>query len=283
MVKTHTGLIEDIDVCTLEHGQCAFWWLGQLGFALKLGKTVVYLDPFLSEHPNRLVPPLLDPAHIQNTAVVFGSHDHADHIDRPAWRIMAAKSSAVRFVVPEALLPGLAQELAIPLKRFIGLNDGTSISIDNVVLSGIAAAHEFLDRDPVTGRYLYLGCIIQGNGCTVYHAGDTCWYEGLVKRLLTHTIDICFLPINGRDAKRYAAGCIGNMTYQEAADLAGEIRPRLCVPAHYDMFAMNSEDPRLFTDYMRVKYPDIPVCVCRHGERVGVGPNYRAAAEVHRS
>ena len=282
MQKQHAALIDDINACSLPYGQCAFWWLGQLGFVVKLGPTVLYLDPFLSPHPDRLVPPLLDPAEINNADLVFGSHDHADHIDRQAWRIIAAGSDTVQFAVPEVLLPSLAQELVITHKRFIGLNDGTSISINNVMLTGIAAAHEFLDRDPVTGMYPYLGCVIQGNGCTVYHAGDTCRYEGLVKRLLTHTIDICFLPINGRDAKRYAAGCIGNMTYQEAADLAGEIRPQLCVPAHYDMFAMNSEDPRLFTDYMHIKYPDIPVYMCQHGERVGVGPDYHAAAESHR-
>ncbi len=79
------------------------------------------------------------------------------------------------------------------------------------------------------------------------------------------------LPINGRDAKRLSSGCIGNMTYQEAADLAGALGPRLTIPAHYDMFAENSEDPALFDNYMRVKYPALKVCVCEHGSKVYVG------------
>ena len=58
-------------------------------------------------------------------------------------------------------------------------------------------------------------------------------------------------------AKRYAANCIGNMTYQEAADLAGWCWTKCVIPAHYDMFAMNQEDPQLFLDYMAVKYPEI--------------------------
>jgi L-ascorbate metabolism protein UlaG (beta-lactamase superfamily) len=57
------------------------------------------------------------------------------------------------------------------------------------------------------------------------------------------------------------------MTYQEAADLAGALKPRLTVPAHYEMFRMNSCDPQLFVDYMRVKYPGLAVRVCTHGKR----------------
>ena len=36
--------IADIDRCTPAEGQCAFWWLGQQGFVVKLGETVCYLD-----------------------------------------------------------------------------------------------------------------------------------------------------------------------------------------------------------------------------------------------
>ena len=59
------------------------------------------------------------------------------------------------------------------------------------------------------------------------------------------------------DARRLKRHCIGNMTYQEAADLAGALQPGLTVPAHYDMFAMNSLNPKLFFDYMKVKYPTL--------------------------
>ncbi len=267
-MKQHSELKNEIESCKTGKGACAFWWLGQQGFALKLGRTILYLDPYVSPHPDRLTAPLLDPEEMTDACLVIGSHDHGDHIDRPAWQRLAAVSDRVRFVVPDALLPGLAKELSIPFERFIGLDDGQNFSINDISVTGVAAAHEFLDQDPISGRYPYLGCIIEGNGMSVYHAGDTCRYEGLVRRLTQCRIDVCFLPINGRDAKRYATGCIGNMTYQEAADLAGEIQARVCVPAHYDMFAMNSENPQLLVDYMAVKYPETGVCVCKHGERV---------------
>ena len=57
-----------------------------------------------------------------------------------------------------------------------------------------------------------------------------------------------FLPINGRDAGRFRRNCLGNMTYQEAGDLAGELAPGWVVPCHYDMFAHNSEEVGRFLD-----------------------------------
>ena len=72
--------------------------------------------------------------------------------------------------------------------------------------------------------------------------------------------------INGRDAVRYKANCIGNMTYQEAADLAGWCGTSMVIPAHYDMFQGNLENPELFIDYMTVKYPMVRSKILHPGE-----------------
>ncbi len=270
-MPTGPELIADVDACSLGEGQCAFWWLGQHGFIVKLGERILYLDPFLSDHPRRLVPSLVRPEQVTNAHLVFGSHDHTDHIDRDAWPAIAQASPGTRFVVPELLLDGLARELGIAPERFVGMNDGDTLDVDGVAITGVAAAHEFLDRDEASGRYPYLGFVIEQGGCVVYHAGDTCSYEGLQTKLLGRDFDVAFLPINGRDAKRLAGGCIGNMTYQEAADLAGALAPRLTVPAHFDMFEGNTEDPHLFTEYMAVKYPHLRTIVPEHGRREVVG------------
>jgi len=79
-----------------------------------------------------------------------------------------------------------------------------------------------------------------------------------------------FVPINGRDAVRLSSNTIGNMTYQEAVDLAGALQARLVVPAHYGMFAHNSEDPQLFADYLTVKYPDRHCWIGEPGEAVRI-------------
>ena len=259
-------LINDINSCDVSAGELAIWWLGQHSFIVKAGSTVIYLDPFLTPMKTRRVAPLLAPADVANATIICGSHDHVDHIDRQVWPDLAKASPAARFIVPDLLREGLARDLGISADRFIGLDDGRHCRVNGIEIHGVAAAHEFLDQDAASGRFPYLGYIIEVGGCTIYHAGDCCIYEGLLTRLKRWPLDMVFLPINGRDATRLAAGCIGNMTYQEAADLAGALRPGLTVPAHYEMFASNSQAPAPFIDYMAVKYPHLRTVLLRHGE-----------------
>lgn len=264
---TGMDLVRDIDECHVPPRQLGIWWLGQHSFVVKAGATVIYLDPFLTPLPRRRVPPLLEPWQVQNAALICGSHDHVDHIDRDVWPGLAKASPVATFIVPDLLCEGLAKDLAVPRERFIGLDDGKTVRIGDVVIHGIAAAHEFFDQDPATERYPYLGYVIEANDCVIYHSGDCCIYEGLQTKLKKWDIDVAFLPINGRDAERLASGCIGNMTYQEAADLAGAIRPLVTIPAHYEMFANNSQDPHPFIAYMDVKYPLLRTALLEHGKR----------------
>ena len=269
-MKSGQDIIDDVNACSPGRGEVAFWWLGQHSFIVKTGHIVLYMDPFLSPLSHRLVPPLLKAHEITNADIVCGSHDHADHIDRPVWPALAAASPKAVFVVPDMLRESLIRDLKFDPARLIGLDDGKSAVISGARITGIAAAHEFLDQDSATGRFPYLGFVVEVNGCTLYHSGDCCVYEGLVTRLKRWKFDVMFLPINGRDARRLAAHCIGNMTYQEAADLAGVLQPRLVAPAHYDMFAGNLGDVSAFADYMGVKYPNLRVSVCAYGERVSL-------------
>jgi L-ascorbate 6-phosphate lactonase len=264
-MQTNRALIADIDRCPVAKGSCAVWWLGQHSFIMKLGAQVLYLDPFISDHPNRLVPPLLKPSELTNAELIFCSHDHTDHIDRTVWPSIATASPKAKFVVPLLLRDALVRDLKIPAERFIGMDDGQTQEVNGLRITGIASAHEFLDRDPATGHYPYLGFVIEGNGCVVYHSGDTCNYEGLQTKLKKWKFDVVFLPINGRDARRLASGCIGNMTYQEAVDLAGALAPVVTIPGHYGMFNKNTADPQQFVDYMKVKYSSLKVVCCELG------------------
>ena len=269
---TGRQLIDDVDAAAPAAGECAFWWLGQQGFIVKLAARVLYLDPYLSPRADRRVPPLLAGSDVTNADIILGTHDHIDHIDRPALPAMAAASPQARIVIPELRRAGLAHDLAIDPARFVGMDDGATVELGGVRISAVASAHELLDRDAASGRYPYLGYVIEGGGVTIYHAGDCCMYEGLITKLRRWRFDLAFLPINGRDARRLRRGCIGNMTYQEAADLAGAIEPRLTVPAHYEMFEHNSQDPQPFVEYMQVKYPRLATCLPRHGQRIMLPP-----------
>lgn len=268
---TGEALIREISSAVVPQGQMAFWWIGQIGFAHKLAGRVIYVDPYLVDERVRLHPPVILAEQVTNADLVLGTHDHSDHIDHPTWKAIASASPEAVFVCPAMHVERLSRELDIPLSRFCGIEDGQEVMVKGIVLRGIASAHEKLDQDPVTGAYPYMGYVLKADGVSFYNAGDTCNYEGLETKLRAcGTLDAVFVPINGRDSYRYTHGCMGNMTFQEAVDLTGAIRPRSAVPAHYEMHAINLENPQKFEHYLQVKYPGIPCWIGQYGEQVMV-------------
>jgi L-ascorbate metabolism protein UlaG (beta-lactamase superfamily) len=250
-------LFESVKRCRVV---AAFWWLGQASFIVKLGKSVLLLDPFLKPMKERRVPPLFRAEDADGIVdLVLCTHDHLDHID-PVAVPELAKHTRAKFVAPR-LHAERMRSLGVPNDRLLTLNDGESVTAAGVTVHAIKSSHELFHQTP-DGLFPFLGYFIEGTGKTIYHSGDTVWWEGLQARLSRWKFDAMMLPINGRDAVRLKVNCIGNMVYQEAADLAGGLDVKLTVPMHYDMFAFNAENPQLFVDYVAVKYP---------GRRVWVG------------
>ena len=237
-----TELLNSINDYEVKKEQLVFWWLGQLGYVIRMAGCVIYADPFLSELEGRLFAPPFKAEDVRNADIVLGSHDHVDHIDYDTWKAIAKSSPQAVFVLPELLREEISGKLDIPMERLVGMDDGKSVVVKGVTIHGIAAAHERLDRDDETGRYPYMSYIVSGGGKCFYHSGDTCVYEGMMTKLRA------FAPFN----------------------LCGELKPSLAVPGHYDMFAGNLGNPILFKAYLEAKYPGIPCWIGERGEPVEV-------------
>lgn len=241
-------------------GTVALWWLGQMGLLVKAGDTTICIDYFATPFDGRQTVPPIAAEKLSGIDVFVGTHDHLDHIDHDSWKIWAKSNPQAKFVFPRKHMEAVLAD-GVRSDQAVGLNDGESITIGDVTIHAIAAAHEFLDKDPETGLYPYLQYVIEANGIRIHHAGDTVRYEGMLPAIQSFgKTDIQLLPINGRDARRYRQNCIGNMTYQEAADFAGEVGTTMVIPGHWDMFADNSADPNAFAGYLDAKYHDRIVC-----------------------
>ena len=235
-------------------GTVTIRWLGQMGLIVKVGDTTVCIDYYASPAGNRKTPPPVPAEELKGIDAFLGTHDHLDHIDHESWKIWAKTNPGAKFILPrkhreEVLADG------VDIRNAVGLDDGESCVVGDITVHAIAAAHEFLDFDPKACLYPYLQYIIEADGVRIHHAGDTVRYEGMLPKIKSFgNIDIQFLPINGRDARRYRSNIIGNMTYQEAADLAGDTGSHIVIPGHWDMFEDNSADPQEFADYIDAKY-----------------------------
>ncbi len=134
--------------------------------------------------------------------------------------------------------------MGLPRDRLVGLDSGQEAERAGFQVRAIPSAHEGLDTDE-QGRHLFLGYIIESEGMRLYHSGDSLAYAGLAEQLGPDRFDVLFLPINGRDPAR---GVPGNMTADEAVDLAAQVGPRFVVPHHYDMFTFNTVPVDVFAN-----------------------------------
>jgi L-ascorbate metabolism protein UlaG (beta-lactamase superfamily) len=228
----------------------AFWGLGQEGVIIKGTDAVIAIDPYLSDQVDQVTsgamkrnyPPPIQPHELTNLDYVLVTHEHIDHFDAMTLEPLMKAAPQTRLVMPEWCREetrkiGISDErIIIPetLKPFT--LPGTSLR-----LTAIPAAHETIEHDPVKG-HRWIGYLIEWNGVTVYHAGDTVIYDGYLDTMRTlPTPDIAMIPINGRDTLRLTEhGLIGNFMPAEAAQVAVKLGWGMVVPLHNDMYPLNS-------------------------------------------
>ena len=249
----------------LASGQVAMTWLGQASFAIRANDCLLLIDPFLSDHPERVVPTPFSGHQATDVNAVLCTHEHLDHFDADAVKDIAAASPQARIVVPRPMVP-LVTQLGIETSRVVGAQPGDSIRFDGVTVEPVPAMHGLEVEDGYTfghaqsdGLYRFLGYIIDAGGTRVYHAGDTVVYPDMADRLRAAHIDVALLPINGRDPEREALGLVGNMDHREAVTLAAAVDADVLIPMHWDMFPSNPGFPGRVIELATEEYPYLTV------------------------
>jgi L-ascorbate 6-phosphate lactonase len=231
-------------------GASGLWratWLGQAGLRLETDAVRVVVDPWVSAHEDRLVPP--PPLDLVADGVdwLLITHEHLDHLDPPVLPVLLERSPAARVVLPAPLVE-LVEDL-VPESQLLAVQPYETFDLDGVELTvlpafhGVTTENAYGDGSAIGGRPRFVGYALGEAGRRVYHSGDSIVTDGLRSALEPLGIDVAFLPINGRDAEREARGIVGNMNAEEAVDLAIAIGARRLVPIHWDGFAGNTVPP----------------------------------------
>lgn len=246
------------------------WWLGQSGYLIHHNNTHVLVDPYLSDSltkkyaathkPHvRMGELVIAPEKLDFIDIVTSSHNHTDHLDGETLIPLLRANPGLKMVIPEANRAFVTERIKMPLDYPIGINEGQSREIGEVVFHGIPAAHNELDRDD-QGNCKYMGYVIEIGGKKIYHSGDTLWYEGMAERLRSFRLDLALLPINGNDPAR---GVAGNLSIDEAIELGLQTGAKSVIPCHYDMFRFNTADPAEFA--LKAQAKNLPFQVLQLG------------------
>ena len=271
-IRSHDALLADIRASDRRDGNFRLWWLGQSGFLLQWQGIHVLLDPYLSDSltkkyrqtdkPHvRMTELVIDPARLSFVNVVTSSHNHTDHLDAETLVRILTGDPRPKLVIAESNRAFAADRLSIDPAIPIGVDDGTTVEISGIRFSGVASAHETVERDD-QGRARFLGYVLQFGEWVVYHSGDTIRYSGMSEKLRTFGVHLALLPINGRAPERRVAG---NLSGPEAAQLAKDISAKVVIPCHFEMFEFNTAPPEEFVNECRRMGQPCQVLRCGEG------------------
>jgi len=228
----------------------AIWGLGQMGVAIKGPEGFIYIDPCLSNMIEeqfgdwwaRAYPPPLLPQQLTHVNYYLISHEHGDHLDPSTVGPTAKASPQAKFIAPGWCLDILAG-LDIPPERII-----TPTALEPLTLPGtslrlnsVPSAHYEKEYDQQKG-YRWLGFLIEWNGVTFYHSGDTIIYPDYLETMRRlPTPNVGMLPVNGRDWFRETdKNVVGNLWPVEAARLARDLGWDLVIAGHNDLYPNNT-------------------------------------------
>lgn len=215
-------------------GKAVLQFLGQAGYRIESCGKCVLIDPYLSDSVgrsdprfSRLYPAPVDPGELHGDIYIV-THDHLDHLDPETIAGYRHKDST-KFIAPRFAAKKL-KTLGIPAENVFAVDAGETAELDGVSVTGVFALGTSPDALDTTGYMVRFP-----NGKTVYHSSDTAYCK-LLTDACPHA-DVLLVCINGK---------CGNLNIDEAIELTKAVDPDFVIPNHYDVMALNSEDPEAF-------------------------------------
>ena len=196
-------------------------WLGHSGFRIRVGRAVVYIDPYR-------VPDGSPPADL-----ILVTHGHYDHFSPQDVERLSTRSTWL--VGPAAVAERVSGQVH---------SIAPGELLDDELVRGVhvaaVAAYNTSKRD-AEGKVFHpreagwVGYELNLRGQRLYHSGDT----DVIPEMDTVTgVDVALLPVSG----------VYVMTPQEAAEAARRIQPRVAVPMHWGEHIGTAQDARAFAE-----------------------------------
>jgi L-ascorbate metabolism protein UlaG (beta-lactamase superfamily) len=171
-----------------------FTWLGHASFLVQLDGVSLLLDPVLGDKVAgvipRNVPPGVPVERLPRIDAALVSHSHYDHLDMPTLKQVGATVYAGLGLRPAFRKEGLT---------CVELGWWQSAQVGGVEVTFVPAQHWSRRGLGDTNQTLWGGFVIRGSTATVYHSGDTAWFDGFAEIGRRFRIDAALLPIGAYD------------------------------------------------------------------------------------
>ena len=175
-------------------------WLGHATFLVQLDGVSLLTDPALGEKIagviSRNVAPGVPVEKLPRIDAALVSHSHYDHLDMPTLKKVGSTVYAGL-----GLRPVLGQEGL----TCVELGWWQSARVGGVEITFVPAQHWSRRGLGDTNRTLWGGFVIRGSTATIYHSGDTAWFDGFAEIGRRFRIDAALLPIGAYDPAWFMA------------------------------------------------------------------------------
>jgi len=239
-------------------------WIGHSTFLLQAGGVNVLTDPIFANRasplsfagPKRYTPHVIDYAKLPKIDYVVISHDHYDHLDETAVKILG---DGPRYLVP------------LRLKRWF-IDQG--VSTDRVEELDWWDTRTYADLDVQampsqhwSGRglwnrnaTLWATWRLTFGGRTIWFAGDTGYNDVQFKEIgkAVKTIDLGLIPIGGYAPRHFMK--ISHVNPEEAVQIHLDIGAKQSVGMHWGTYPLTAEPPTEPVDRLEeaVKQANLP-------------------------
>lgn len=195
---------------------------GHACFMVETEKKVVYFDPYK----------IVGSAPKANLILI--THPHYDHFSEADLEKIADENTVV-----------IAPNGCETVYKSIKLSPGGEMVLGELVIRAVHAYNLKKAFHPRENGWL--GYIIETEGISIYHAGDT----DFIPEMKTLHVDIAILPVGGTYT----------MDLVEAAEAVSAMKPKLAIPMHYGAIVGSINDAMNFC-----KKITIPCKVFQKGE-----------------
>jgi L-ascorbate metabolism protein UlaG (beta-lactamase superfamily) len=223
-------------------GELGITFIGHSSFFIQIGGRKVLIDPVFAERLialRRLRRPGVKIKDLPAIDMVLLSHAHMDHLNRPSLRRIVAHNIKVSGRAPIAVVPWGVEDLVNDLgfARVVTLEWWQTKSIGGLELTMTPCKHwgARLFKDTHRG---FGGYVIRGGGHSLYHSGDTAYFDGFKHIGNRLKPEIALLPIGAYRPDSYR----GVHTCPEEA-LQGflDLGARRMIPMHFGTFRLSQE------------------------------------------
>ena len=261
-------------------GKAGVTFIGHSSFLIELAGKRLLVDPILVKRLillRRQRRPGLDWRQLPPIDVLLLTHAHMDHLNLLSLRRVIRRTVKLTGIAPEVVVPAGVEDLVAKLgfRRIHTLRWWESIELDGLQITHTPARHwgarMFRDTHRGFGGYV----VRATDGTSVYHSGDTAYFDGFREIGRRLHPQVALLPIGAYYPDSYRAV---HTSPEEALRAFVELGAETMVPMHFGTFRLGREpmaEPplRLLTEASRLGIAD-HVRVLEEGESLVVSKRW---------